>query len=186
VSASYRLSALYRPQILVAFAIFAAFAGWLLVRLALGRLDAPLWFVLLWIGAVGWNAYWFLLRLCYRLDLDDRTLRWWAPLRRGEIPLDQLREIRPYGFGTVLFVPAEGRPAAVLVRRGVPAFVAAVQEAAPHVRVTVNRYSRVLDRLPGPSGFRRGTGGRGTGGPGTGGQGTGGHGTGGPGTDGRD
>jgi hypothetical protein len=93
--ASYRMYRLYRAQLVLTFAILVASVP-LLVTASLGDRDRPsLLFVLAWIAALCWNAYWFLLRLCYRLDLEEGILRWWAPLRSGHAPLAGLRALRP-------------------------------------------------------------------------------------------
>jgi hypothetical protein len=90
-SASYRIYRLYRVQMLVSFAIFGATVP---LVVAVGDRDGPtLLFLLVWIAVLGWNAYWFLLRLCYRLDLQDGILHWRAPLRSGHAPLVGLRAL---------------------------------------------------------------------------------------------
>jgi hypothetical protein len=87
---------LYRAQVIVTFAIFGVVAVPLVVAASLRDRDGPLvLFVVAWIAAFAWNAYWFLLRLCYRLDLEGGMLRWWAPLRSGDAPLAGLLALRP-------------------------------------------------------------------------------------------
>lgn len=104
-----------------------------------------------------WIANRWLRCVSYRADLRERTLRWWAPLRSGEIPLNQLRAVGPsrHGFHTADFVSVGGGRVPVLIRRGFAEFLVEVQAAAPQVTVRLNRYSRMVDRLPGSSGFHR-------------------------------
>jgi hypothetical protein len=104
-----------------------------------------------------WNANWWLRRVSYRVDLRARTLHRWAPLRSGEIQMDQLRMVSPsrHGFGIVDLVSMHGGRVPVLIRRGFAEFAAEVQAAVPHVTVRLNWYSRMVDRLPGSSGFHR-------------------------------
>jgi hypothetical protein len=45
-----------------------------LCRLGVVQDGPPLWFVVLWLLALVWNAYWFLVRIAYRLDLSDTEL----------------------------------------------------------------------------------------------------------------
>lgn len=136
-SASYRMYRLYRAQVLVMFAIFGAAVPFV-VAASLGDRDGPpLLFVLAGIAAVGWNAYWFLLRLCHRLDLEDGVLRWWAPLRSGHAPLADLRALRPVRLtpNVAVFDFVDGPRVLVLVGRGFAAFAARVQAAAPQAAV---------------------------------------------------
>lgn len=151
---------LYRAQVLAMFAIFGATVP-LVVAASLGDRDGPpLLFVLAWIAALGWNAYWFLLRLCYRLDLQDDTLRWRAPLRSGHAPLAGLRALRPARLSPniAVFEFVDGPRVLVLARRGFADFSAGVQAAAPQAVVRMSWYIRLTERLPGSSGFRSGEG----------------------------
>ena len=53
----------------------------------------PGWFMALWVGALAWNAYWWLFRVAYVLELSDTELRWRAPLAHGTVPVRALREV---------------------------------------------------------------------------------------------
>jgi hypothetical protein len=55
-----------------------------------GRPGPPAGFMAVWFAALGWNVYWWLFRVAYRVDLVDRTLYWRAPLRSGSIPVDSI------------------------------------------------------------------------------------------------
>ena len=88
-----------RWVLLAAFAAFVLFGG-LFVVLAVTRPDGPpLLFVLAWIAILGWNAYWFLWRLSYRLEVDGDRLRWMTPLRTGEVRVSDVLDIHPGMFG---------------------------------------------------------------------------------------
>lgn len=135
--------------------VFTAMAP-LLVAASLGSKDwPPLLFALLWIAILGWNAYWFLLRLCYRIELREARLCWWAPARRGSLPLDRLRVVRPsrFAFNLAVFESDSGAAVLVLVQRGFAEFAAQVQAAAPKANVRIGRYARIVNRLPGFNGF---------------------------------
>lgn len=155
---TYRMYALWRFQILAMFAIFAVAAVALLVAALGGGHDAPpLAFSLLWIAIAVWNAYWFLWRVAYQLELDDEQLRWHAPLRQGVIPLAELQELKPFLLGSSVEVfRSFGRPdVLVFVRRGLKDFAEVIKERAPHVAIRFGTYARIAERLPGPRGFRR-------------------------------
>ncbi len=87
---------LYRFQILATFLILVAAGIGLTAAEATGAKHMPpVWFVLLWIAALGWNGYWFLLRLCWRLDLADGVVHWFTPLRSGWVSVAEVRGARP-------------------------------------------------------------------------------------------
>jgi hypothetical protein len=155
--ASYRVYAFYRIQVIAMFAVFAVVAVVLVVSLVVGASGPPVGFSLFWIAAVTWNAYWFLLRVAYRVDLADRELRWHAPLGSGAIPLATLREIRPSRMSSnvELFEWDGGRPVIVFAMKGLRDFCAVVQAAAPHVGVRFGWQARLAERMPGPRRFRR-------------------------------
>jgi hypothetical protein len=154
--ASYRLYRLYRLQVLVTFAIFGATAPVALSASPGDRDGPPLLFALAWIAVLCWNAYWFLLRLCYRLDLEDGILRWWAPLRSGHAPLTGLRALRPARLGPNVAVLefVDGPHVLVLAGRGFAEFAARVQATAPQAVVRTSWYIRLTKRLPGSGRFR--------------------------------
>jgi hypothetical protein len=79
------------------FLVFAALlvGGVFGVVASLTRPDGPsLLFMALWIGALGWNAYWWLWRISYRLEVDGDRLRWMTPLRNGEVLVSDVQAIR--------------------------------------------------------------------------------------------
>jgi hypothetical protein len=96
VTASFRMYRSYRVQLLAMFTIFVAFGIGLAVTEAAGaRHMPPVWFVLLWLAALAWNGYWFLFRLCYRLELADGVVHWFTPLRSGWVSVAEVRGARP-------------------------------------------------------------------------------------------
>ena len=96
MTASFRMRGLYRFQIRAMFAIFSLVGvGFLVADFVEAKPPVPVAFVLLWIAALCWLGYWFLLRICYRIDVADGVLRWATPLRSGVMPVSELRGARP-------------------------------------------------------------------------------------------
>jgi hypothetical protein len=158
--AGYRMPRWYRIQILVVFPVLAAFAIPLVIGTVRSSCGFPLAFALIWLAALGWNAYWFLFRLCYRIDLHQNALHWWTPLRHGQLALSSLRAVRPGRLSgqLAIFEAADGPTVVTLARPGFVEFAAAVQAAAPYASVSTSWYARIVGRLPGRSGFRAGDG----------------------------
>jgi hypothetical protein len=141
---------------LVVFAIFWTGAGLLAEDASvLGRVLGIGVFLL----PTGWLGYLMLFRHVYLLELSDTELRWYAPLRRGAVPLSELREVRPGGgwmlfAGRVAFTTRSGRTfMADVTARGFGAFVEDLRRAAPDARIDVGR-GRSLFQL-GADGYHR-------------------------------
>ena len=153
---TYLSSRWYPVLVYVSFAGFVL-AACFLVALSLTRPDQapPWWFSALWCLAVIWNAYWFLFRISYRLDLDSDVLRWYAPLRHGAVPLNQLCKVRPSRAGGQIqkLDAVSHRPVLVLARKGFVAFAAQLSLAAPHVDIRIGWAATLLECLPGATGF---------------------------------
>ncbi len=112
------------------FVIFAvAAAGIVVVR---GK-GPPIAFAVFWLAAVGWNAYWWLIRTCIEVRVDADSLQWRAPLRPGSAPLTDVRRIRKSRMSRQLAViELQGRrPLLVPVRYGFSQLEAAVSAGAP-------------------------------------------------------
>jgi hypothetical protein len=119
------------------------FAGFLAISVALPFLPfqrddgPPVWFIAVWYFALVWNGYWFLFRLCYRIELDGGVLRWFTPLRHGAIALSDLVSIgsNPLMYQIAAFRPKNGQRIVVQVRNGLKEFVDEVKAQAPEVVV---------------------------------------------------
>ncbi|KQO98622.1 hypothetical protein [Leifsonia sp. Leaf264] len=53
-------------------------------------------FMAAWFGAFLWNVYWWYFRVAYKLELDGDTLRWQAPLARGELSVHSITGVTPF------------------------------------------------------------------------------------------
>ena len=149
VLASLAMPWRYRTLILAVLPLLAV-AG--TVMTISGHPGPPLPFVLLWWAILGWNAYWFLLRLAVRVQLTPHTLRWQTALRNGEIPLSRVRRMRPHRFGgsKAQVIEVEGeRPVLVWADAGVVQFGEQLRAVAPHVDVRIGWMTRWSDRLSG-------------------------------------
>jgi hypothetical protein len=120
----------------VLFAGFAV-AAVVLVVTALRGDGLPGWFVVLWLAALGWNAYWWLFRIPQEVRVGGSTLAWSAPLRRGEVPLDDVVRLRPSRTGRQFaVVELRGRrPLVVPIRYGFAGFRNALAAGAPQAEV---------------------------------------------------
>ena len=157
--ATYEMQRWHRPMVIVGLALVIVVAAVVITRMSAGYSDGPpLPFMLLWLAVLGWASYWWLFRICYRLELDDRMIRWYAPLRRGELALSDLREIVPFRLGSNVAVlkTVQGDSVLVAIRKGFTDFARAVQEAAPQVDVRLGWPARLVERMPGRSGFEAG------------------------------
>jgi hypothetical protein len=113
-------------------------------------------FVLFWLVALGWNAYWWLFRIVYSLTLRDGALEWEAPLRRGRIPTTDLTAFRPMTLlpNVVVIKHAGGRALLVMPGKGISDLAAALRQARPDLDIRVGPVGRMGDRMPGPSAWR--------------------------------
>ena len=154
--ATYEMQRWHRPLLYVPLALAASVAVSTLTSIAAAGFPwPPVAFLGVWLAIFAWSGYWLLFRLCYRLELDDHLLRWYTPLRQGDLPLSDLREIAPSRVGSKLQVlrTSRGESIPVALRKGFATFASAVNKAAPHVHVRLGRQARLAERMPGRGGF---------------------------------
>ena len=82
-------------------------------------------------------AYMFLFRMAYRVELTSRSIRWRAPWRRGEVPLELVRRIRQGEFtfqhrAHAVIEVEGGRKVSVRVNDGFPDFAIAIARQSAH------------------------------------------------------
>lgn len=87
---------------LLAMSVLVIIGVSILVLTMTGHAGPPLWFLVLWFGGLGWNAYWWLFRFAYRVELVGTTLRWKAPLASGALPVSAITSAG--GFPGAFFV----------------------------------------------------------------------------------
>src|SRR5262245_39955645 len=152
----------YRPVFIGRGCFLAIFGALGLATVALIVMAATgesisLPFVLFWIVAFAWNAYWWLFRVVFSLTLRDGDLEWEAPLRRGRIPTDDVTSLGPAALvpSLLLLKHAGGGPSLLVVQgKGFADFASALLEARPDLDVRAGALGRMADRGPGPSAWR--------------------------------
>ena len=144
----------WKIQMFAMFVVFAVVA----LALTIGALSSkgpPAAFALLWCAALVWNAYWFLWRMAFELELDGEVMRWQVPLRKGQLKVANITEVRPSKFGSSAMVMKmnDGSSLLVMVRKGLSSFTDVLQSARPDLSIRLGRYSRIAESMPGWSGF---------------------------------
>jgi len=152
VVSSYQTRRAPRAALVVPVVLTAVFT-WASVEFTRGQGPSPpaletVLAIAAFAGGVGFIWYLMLFGV-YRLELTADSLRWRSTVRSGEVPLTELRRMRPgyRGSNSVVIEPAVRRPIRVVVRDGLPEFVADVRQAVPHLGASFGY----------PSGYRRGS-----------------------------
>ncbi len=103
-----------------------------------------------------WNAYWCLYRIAFRLTLRAGELEWEAPLRTETVPLAEVASIRylPLLPNLLALRRHDGRSLLLMSGKGLPACVAGVVWQRPDVVHSLGPWTRIADRLPGPTWWR--------------------------------
>ncbi|SDN47138.1 hypothetical protein SAMN05660199_00069 [Klenkia soli] len=120
----------------VAFVGFTALGVFFVVISA--RDDGPpAWFLLLWLAALAWNAYWWLLRTAVEVSVADGRFRWRTPVRSGDVPVDDVLGIGPTRASRQMarIELRDRRPLLVPVRYGFGEVERAIMAAAPRAVV---------------------------------------------------
>jgi hypothetical protein len=121
----------------VFFLAFGVGAVPLITSVVRGRQPGPL-FAALWLAVFGWNAYWWLFRVCTEVRVGGGRLAWRTPLRRGEVATTDVSRIRPSrGLQRQMaVVELHGRrPLLVPVRYGFERLTGALTDGVPGLRV---------------------------------------------------
>jgi hypothetical protein len=109
-------------------------------------------FVVLWLAAYAWNAYWFLVRIAYEVGIvDGSTLRWRSITTRHEIPLSRIKGIRtpfpPFGAGAKKILLEGGPSPLIMVSPGFRDVVAMVLQFRPDLVNQMDWYDRLAERF---------------------------------------
>jgi hypothetical protein len=116
--------------------IFGAASIALVVAVVRGQ-GPPVAFAVFWLAAVGWNAYWWLGRMCIAVDVGAANLVWRTPLRAGRASLKDVTTVRPSRLSRQFAViEVEHRRGLVVpIRYGFGQFTDHLRAGAPQVRV---------------------------------------------------
>lgn len=106
--------------------------------------------VAVWLGAFGWTAYWWLLRIPVGVLLELDTLMWDAPLRSGELPVASITRVRPMRLGStaVLIEHEGGRPLLLPPAPDLRPVLAELSRLRPDLDVPCGRTARLGARRP--------------------------------------
>lgn len=140
---------------LLTFAVFVplGIAGVaMLVNLVAGGTGPPAGFVVLWLAAYAWNAYWWLFRIAYEVGvMDASTLRWRSITSSHEIPLAQVTGIRtpfpPFGFGLKRIIVGGDRSPLIVANQGYRDVVAMIVHFRPDLVIPNIWYERFFERF---------------------------------------
>ena len=133
---NYRAMPIPRFLFPVILVVFAGVAIALIAATVLGN-GPPVAFLVFWIAAFGWNAYWWSLRICIEVAVDGLALNWRTAVLSGTAPVESVLRIRPSRWSRQMAVlEVQGRrPLLVPVRYGFGQLTQAIAAAAPHASV---------------------------------------------------
>jgi hypothetical protein len=148
---TYRL-VMFRPIVITVLSGLSVIAAFL-VREVFSTQDLRLVaFILFWLGALAWNAYWFLHRTAFEIGIrDSSTLAWRTITARREAPLTRVRGLttpfRLFGAG-LRRVDVDGALSPVLVASpGFDQVAAMIAQARPDIAMSTSWYDRVAARF---------------------------------------
>lgn len=124
----------------------------MLVNLVVGGTGPPAAFVILWLAAYGWNAYWWLFRIAYEVGVvDGSILRWRSITSSRQVPLPRVTGIRtplpPFGFGLKRIVVDGDRSPLIIANQGYLDVVEMIAQARPDLVITKKWYDRFFERF---------------------------------------
>jgi hypothetical protein len=133
---TYRPMPLQRFLLPVVLIVFTGAAIGLIVATVRGS-GPPIAFVVFWLFAFGWNAYWWGWRVCTEIVVDSVTLSWRTALLSRQAPVVDVVRVRVSRMTRQLAViELKGRrPLLVPVRYGFGQLTQAISGAAPHATV---------------------------------------------------
>ena len=96
---TYRLSR-FRPIAIGAIGVQCLVAIAIVRELLSTRDPILVVFILLWLGALAWNGYWFLFRMAYEIGITEGgQLHWRTVLSAHEVPLGHIENVKsPFGW----------------------------------------------------------------------------------------
>jgi len=143
---------MFRPLALAGFTILGLAGVALVVNLLSGGEGPGLGFVVFWLAAYFWNAYWWLFRIAYEVGVDDRsTLRWCSVMRCHQTPLSRVKRIEtpfpPFGVGLKRIVVDGDRSPLIAASHGFRDVVAMLLERRPDLVMKDRWYDLLFERF---------------------------------------
>jgi hypothetical protein len=114
------------PAAWVPFVLFIhgvlLFAGaFIFVRILAGQAGPPLLLMAFWFAALGWNIYWWLFRVAYRVHLVGGTLHWRAPFNAGSMPVYAIESVgRFFGSRSTCVLRGSGHQSLIVFTQNRP------------------------------------------------------------------
>lgn len=129
---TYRAMPLPRFLVPAMMAVFVVVAVVGVVSSAHGN-GPSVGFLVFWIAVIGWNAYWWSMRMCTEVGLDGATLTWRTAVRTGRAPVGDVTRVRASRWNRQLAViELQGRrPLLVPVRFGFGELARGIAAGAP-------------------------------------------------------
>ncbi len=148
---SYKLYRFYPVQICLAYGLLAVS---MVLAIHKAVINYPSWKVI-WpvFPAFGffWNTYWILGRVSLELKSKNGEVHWRSPLRRGVVPISELRHARPAKFSGSFQVYETGEGTAFVagVWKGLDGFNENLRASNPHFSYRFGRQWKLVQRWPG-------------------------------------
>jgi hypothetical protein len=141
----------YRPLTFAVFIPLGIAGVAMFMNLVAGGTGPPAAFVVFWLAAYGWNAYWWLFRIAYEVGVvHGSTLRWRSIATTREVPLARVKGIRtpypPFGIGLKRISVDGERSPFIIANQGYQDVVAMIVRFRPDVVVPNAWYDRLFER----------------------------------------
>jgi hypothetical protein len=142
----------YRPLTFAVFIPLGIAGIAMLVNLLAGGIGPPAPFVVFWLAAYVWNAYWWLFRIAYEVGVvHGSNLRWRSITTTREMPLERVKRIEtpipPFGIGLKRIVVEGDRSPLIIANQGYQDVVAMIVQFSPDVPVPSAWYDRFYERF---------------------------------------
>ncbi|MDR6970787.1 hypothetical protein [Leifsonia shinshuensis] len=100
-------------------------------------------FMVVWFGLLLLNTHFLLFRAAYRLEVRGQDLYWFAPFRRGVVPVAEVTGVAPFFNPSIVVFKAEsGVSPLIIPRRGITNFLIALHRLNPALPTTLPKTTR--------------------------------------------
>jgi hypothetical protein len=112
------------------------------------RGDVPWIFAAFWVLALLWNAYWFLWRVGYSIEVNGRVVVWRSVLRRQSVPLSELTGNGSLWVSLDRVTVRAGPSLMMMTGRGWTEFLSRLNAVESDSRFRATGMDRLVDRIP--------------------------------------